>query len=600
MTTLRPVGLLGPLTALLVGVLGVVPAPAGDTKPVKPGQKPPPPQYDHPARDPVRVAAALDREIDRALAAANVSASPPADDAEFLRRACLDLAGRIPTADRAAAFLDSLDPDKRRTLIDELLTSTDYSRHLADLWRPLLAPIDTSKKRPPVDPFAPWLAEQFNRNRGWNDLVAEMLGATGDVKNRPETTFLLTFAENAQPKPDLLAGVIGKVFLGAQLTCAECHDHPFAPWTQDDFWGVAAFFGRLRNTGTKGPPWVLTEDPDPKPLDVKNGGVERPAVKPGGAIVVPGTGGNKGAGREVPAKVLGGEPLRLDDEAPFRPRFVAWLTGADNPYFARAFVNRAWAQLFGRGLVNPVDNLHADNPPSHPAVLDLLAREFAASGFDVKHLYRCICLSSAYQRTSRPAPGNERDEKLFGRMSVKPVGPEALYDSLLVVYGAGPVDKNAPSGKPGVKPTGDKPAGMKPVVKPDAGKPDAGKPMPPKPEAGKPASGPSNPREEFALFFRGEGGAEPGEFAHGIPQFLRRMNGEAFNAPAPVVDRLVRSGAGADEAVEALYLTALSRRPTARERELMGKFLASRPTPAEGYAGVLWVLLNSGEFALNR
>src|SRR5262249_21025082 len=151
-------------------------------------------------------------------------------------------------------------------------------------------------------------------------------------------------------------------------------------------------------------------------------------------------------------------------------------------------------------------------------LLGLLAREFAASGFDVKHLYRCMCLSGAYQRTSRPVPGNERDEKLFGRMAVKPVGPEALYDSLLVVYGVRE-NKNAPSGKPGVKPTGEKPPGVKPGPKPEAGKPmppkpdaakpDASKPMPQKPEAGKPSFGPSNPREEFALFFRGEGGAEP-------------------------------------------------------------------------------------------
>src|SRR5262245_25028908 len=197
-------------------------------------------------------------------------------------------------------------------------------------------------------------------------------------------------------------------------------------------------------------------------------------------------------------------------------------------------------------------------------------------------------------------------------MAVKPVGPEALYDSLLVVYGAS-ANKNALPSKTGVKPTTDKPTGVKPgskpealkadpgnLRKPDTGKPEAVKPMPPKPAAGKPGSGPSIPREEFALFFRGEGGGEPGEFAHGIPQFLRRMNGEQFNAPAPVVDRLVRSGVGTEEAIESLYLTALSRRPSPRERELMAKYIASRPRSAEGYAGELWALLNSGEFVLNR
>src|SRR5207249_7482346 len=131
--------------------------------------------------------------------------------------------------------------------------------------------------------------------------------------------------------------------------------------------------------------------------------------------------------------------------------FVDWLMRKDNPYFARAYVNRTWAQFFGRGLVNPVDNMHDGNPPSHPALLDSLAAEFAASGFDTKHLVRSICNSQAYQRTSRPASGNEKDTELFSHMAVKPVAPEALYDSLTVVYGVN-ADKNAPTGKPGVKP----------------------------------------------------------------------------------------------------------------------------------------------------
>lgn len=581
-----------PLAVAAACVLLLTPtAPAADDpKPAKPGVKPVP-QFEHPARDPAPVAAAIDRILDQRLAEAKVPASPLADDAEFLRRAYLDIAGHIPTAEQARAFLDGTDPDRRRKLIDELLASPGFGRHLADLWRPLLAPRDPANTKPQADKFSPWLAEQFNRNRGWDALAAEMLGATGDVKDRPETTFLMSHAENAQPKADVLAGAAGRVFFGVQLQCAECHDHPFAPWTQDDFWGLAAFFGKLRNSGTKGPPWALTEDPDPKPVAVKSGGVERPKVKTGGVIVIPSTGGNKGVGREVKPKVLGGQPLALDDAAPFRPRFVTWATGADNPYFARAYVNRVWAQMFGRGLANPVDNLHAENPPSHPAVVDVLAREFVASGFDVKHLVRCVCTTQAYQRSSRPATGNEADAELFSHMAVKPIGPEALFDSLMIVYGVGPADTNAPSGKPG---TG------KPVVKPPVPKPEATKPMPPKPEAGKPAYGPTNPRDDFVNAFRGQGGGESGEFAHGIPQFLRRMNGDAFNAPAPVVDRLVRSGVGTAEAVEALYLTTLSRRPTARERVLMAKYVAGRPSPADGYAGVLWVLLNSGEFALNR
>src|SRR5262249_42880356 len=352
---------------------------------------------------------------------------------------------------------------------------------------------------------------------------SDLLGFAGDVKDRPASTFLMTHGENFQPKPDLLAAAAGKAFLGVQLQCAECHDHPFAPWKQADFWGVAAFFGKVRNTRINGPPYVLTEDADPKPLDVKNGGSPRPTSGPGGAITIPGTGGNKGAGEVVAAKVLGGKPLTLDDAAPFRPTFVEWATGRENPYFARAFVNRAWAQLFGRGLVHAVDNLHADNPPSHPELLDLLAREFADSEFDVKHLYRCVCNSNAYQRSSRALPGNEKDALLLSKMAVKPIGPEAIYNSIETVLGE---NKNASGGGKagGNKPAGTKPAGTKPA-------------------AGKPASPAVSPRDEFVNFFRGQGGAEPGEFAHGIPQFLRRMNGAQFNAGAPMIERLVKEQA---------------------------------------------------------
>jgi hypothetical protein len=533
-------------------------------------------------RDPAPVAAAIDRKIDRRLVAAGVPASPAANDAEFLRRAFLDLAGTIPTPDRAAAFLDSPDPDKRRRLIDELLAAPEFGRHLADMWRPLLAPRDPANTKPQVDRFSPWLAGEFNRNRRWDSLAAELLGATGEVKDRPETTFVMAHAQNFQPMPDLLAAGAGRAFLGVQLQCAECHDHPFAPWKQGDFWGVAAFFGKLRNTGVKGPPYTLTEEPDPKPLAPKQGGVERPSIRPGGAIVIPATGGNKGAGGVMPPKLLGGEPLTFDDAAPFRPRFVAWATAKENPYFARAFANRVWAQLFGRGLVHPVDNLHDDNPASHPTVLDGLAAEFAAGGFHVKHLYRCVCATRAYQRSSRLLPGNEKDNTLFARMAVKPIGPEALYDSLAIVFSETKAGgKAVGSGKPA--------GGLNPAAKPGETK---------KPVTGK-SYGPVNPREEFANFFRGQGG-EPGEFIHGIPQFLRRMNGEAFNATPPVIDRLVREGTSPEAAIDRLYLATLSRRPTADERALMAKYVATRPSPEQGYAGVLWVLLNTGEFVLCR
>jgi RNA polymerase sigma factor (sigma-70 family) len=517
------------------------------------------------ARQVAPVAAAIDREIDRRLAEAHVSAAAPADDAEFLRRVSLDLTGRIPTLQRTVAFLDSTAPDKRGKLIDELLAHPGFGRHLADLWSQRLAPSDPSVNKAGPERFTPWLAEQFNRNRGWDHIVIELLTVEGEERNQPQSAFVMANGTNGQPLPNQLAAATGRLFLGVQIQCAECHDHPFTSWKQADFWGMAAFFGRTR-AGGKNEPRGLTERPDPNPIPAKDGGVDRPAVRSDGAIVIPATGGNKGARKVVPAKFLDGQALTLDDK-PLRPRFASWVTARENKYFARAFVNRTWAQFLGRGFVQPVDNFYDANPPSHPALLALLADEFRASAFDIKHLIRCICNSQAYQRTSRPLPGHEKDDALFSRVAVKVMDPEAFYDSLsLLVDVSKDVRPPAPT---------DSGAGKKLIARP--------------------------PRDEFLHFFRGPSdAAEAGELSHGPPHFLRRMNSQLFNSGSPLIDHLVATESNREAAIEKLYLATLSRRPSAEETRLMTAYLTKRADAQQGYAGVLWILLNSGEFVLNH
>jgi hypothetical protein len=342
-----------------------------------------------------------------------------------------------------------------------------------------------------------------------------------------------------------------------QLRCAECHNHPFAPWKQTDFWGTAAFFSRLRNSSKKGPPFILTEDPDPD--------AERSGSTGGASIAIPDTAG-KAAGQIVRARYLGGAEPDLPAAGPLRPAFAAWVTSANNPYFARAFVNQTWAQFFGRGLVNTLDDLREDNPPSHPALLDLLTGEFHDSGYDVKHLLRCLCNSKAYQRASRALPTNEKDRELFSHMALKPLSAEAFCDSLSVLSAA---DVSAPA--KGIKPS----PGKWPVQSPEA-------------------------REEFVRFFRAQGDTDGNGLQQGIPQFLRRMNGTEFNGGSLLVDGLVHSGAGREQAIEALYLAALSRRPRPEEVELMSGYVSRRSDAAQAYAGVLWILVSSGEFVLNH
>jgi ferric-dicitrate binding protein FerR (iron transport regulator) len=519
-------------------------------------------------RDPRPVAAAIDREVDKRLTEARVPASPPADDAEFLRRVTLDLIGRIPTYEEATSFLNSADPDKRRHWIDQLLDGPEYGLHFGAVWRNLLVPRDATKGgKTQADKFSPWLAEQLNRNRGWNEIVYDLLTIEGDIAQHPESAFVIANSENFQPQADRLAAATARYFLGVQLQCAQCHNHPFAAWKQTDFWSTAAFFGRLHGGSKKGPPFILTEAPQEEPsAPGKKGAPVRPPVLPGAAIQIPGSSG-AAAGRVVKARFLSGEEPALDDNAPYRPRFAAWVTSADNPFFAKAAVNRLWALCFGRGLVNPVDNLHDGNPASHPALLELLANELRASGYDLKHLMRCLCTSVAYQCTSRPLPGNESDAQLFSHMAVKVMTPEVFYDSLATAMAGG----------------------LAPVKK--GSKSVAGKSIAPNLES----------REQFVNAFGAQGEpAEAGEFSYGIPQFLKLMNAGELNHGAPVVARLVKDGAAPEKAIEDLYLTVLSRRPNESEVKMMGDYLRKRGNAENGYAGVLWTLLNSSEFVLNH
>jgi hypothetical protein len=525
-----------------------------------------PPKPARPARDPAPLAAIVDAEVTRALVSRKVPASPPADDGEFLRRVSLDLTGRIPTYRRTVAFLESKDPAKRRVLIDELLERTEYGEHLGTLWANLLAPPQDGKAGKARGPFTPWLEEQLNRNRGWNSIVTDLLTVEGPLKGNPQSAFLMANSEGFRPQPNRIAGAVARAFWGIQLRCAECHDHPFARWKQTDFWGTAAFFGRLRFTGFKGrgiPP-SLTEEVDkaqpPKRKKAKGKKAQIDTLR-GNAIVIPMSAG-RAAGRAVPARFLGGDAPDLSGVKAWRPRFAAWATGANHPYFARATANRLWAHLFGRGLVHPIDKLDSETP-SHPALLDRLARELSRTNFDLKHLLRVLCNTRTYQRTSRTVAGNAKDSTLFSHAALKTMTPEMLLDSVQVVFA---VDKTDPDMRPFR-------GGKKVRIA----------------------------REEFIRFFRPRGeGNEPTVYTHGIPHLLHLLNAPLLNRSAPLVHKLCATDASRAEAITALYLAALSRRPRPAEVKLMTRYLERRKDARSGYTGVLWILLNSSEFVLNH
>ncbi len=364
------------------------------------------------------IAKLIDASIHDQLKTDKAPLAPLTDDAEFLRRVFLDLNGRIPTLEQAQLFLDDKATNKRARLVDELLTSPLFARQYASHYARLI----TAEEPYLRNDLETWLTGQFQKNRGWDAIVRDMITAVG---KGPETAFIMSNVDNKIPQADKLAGSTSRLFLGIQLQCAECHNHPFTGWKQTDFWALAAFYGRTK-VQAKGEPVGVAELP---PTLVKGKG---PAVK-GPAIVIPVSAG-RAAGKAIKAKFLQGAEPEFKDTEPLRPALAAWVTAADNPYFAQAAVNRVWGQLFGHGLVNPIDDLQDDNPASHPQVLRALAEEFRASGFDLKHLVRCILATQAYQRSSRRTT-EMKDDVAYARMKLKVMSPEALYDSLVLATG---------------------------------------------------------------------------------------------------------------------------------------------------------------------
>jgi hypothetical protein len=487
--------------------------------------------------DAAELAAQIDRHVDARLEAERVRPAAPADDAEFLRRASLDLIGVIPTADQAARFLDDADPAKRARLIDALLADARYGEHLADDWQGYLVSPLADDRWARADRLRRWLADRFN-TRTWDRIATELLTATGKVDENPVVVYLV---EGRLPRtvPDL-TDLASRYLLGVRLSCAQCHDHPFVAWRQRDFWGMAAFFAQVQTPGRAKRVYQVGVRDDPTiTLDSLKDGA------PDGFLSRPPT-------------FLGGDELRPDTGVTSRAALAAWMTSPRNPYFARATVNRTWWRLFGRGLVNPVDDMHAANPPSHPELLDLLAKRFIESGFDLKFLTRAIVSSRAYQRTSRPGDAPETQAALFGRMPVKALSAGQLYDSLAAIFG--------------------------PPTRPAGGDPR------------------QSARAEFTQFFGDDGAPDPTAYRRGIPHLLRQMNSGQFagRSLAALAARVAKSGRSADDVAEELFLTVLSRRPTAAEQKVFRDHAARVGSVEPAARELAWALMMTSEFSLNH
>jgi hypothetical protein len=516
---------------------------AGDKSAARPAPKPLAGVPDTPTtKDAAALAKIIDAEVNRKLAEAKLTASALCSDEEFLRRAYLDITGVIPSAEKAKAFLDDKSADKRAKLIDELLADPHFGRRMADIWTAKLFPKDSNNRFVLKEPFYKWLEEQFNKNPGWDKFITSLVTATGTVAENPAVTYFL-----ANRSVDRLTDTTAQHFLGIQLQCAQCHNHPFTGWKQTEYWGMAAFYSKVKADNPKN----ANKGADNSTIGVTEGNTrtKQKDFFPESA-------------KNVSAKFLGGDEPRLGTSDAYRPVLAKWMTGPNNPFFARAMVNRTWAHLFGRGFINPVDDMIEESQPSHPELMAALTKHIATTGeFDLKYLIRAICLSDTYQRTSKLTKENKDDKALFSHMTVKVLAPEQLFDSLCEVTGNLRADAKGPKGPKG------------------AGRPGA--------------------RDAFVNFFlAGADATSPIDYEAGIPQALRLMNSPVANSPAAV-----RSITGAtskpEEAIEKIYLATLSRRPTTEETKDLTAYVDRVGAPT-AYGDILWAVLNSSEFTLVR
>lgn len=486
------------------------------------------------------LSAIIDAEISKKINEEKVTPSAKSTDAEFQRRAYLDIIGRIPTSSETKSFLENTTPDKRVKLVDDLLSDDEFGKHMADIWQALLLPRISDNRRVQTEPLTLWLEKHFNVNTGWDQITKELLTSTGPQDENGSITY---FISNASV--DKMTDSVSKLFLGVQLQCAQCHDHPFVDWKQNDYWGLAAFFMKVQ---AKPPGGKDTSSP----------------------TVTEGKGINKNkkslpeAAKFVPATFLASGEATLNSAEPYRPVLANWLTSKTNPFFSKAMVNRVWAQYFGKGLVDPIDDMHDGNPATHPELLEALATQFSASNFDLKFLIRSICNSETYQRSSKPNTSNkETDIALLARMPIKNMTPEQLFDSLTTVLGAASkADQKLAKGK-----------------------------------AAK--NQPKGARSQFVAFFQPEEGASALSYETGIPQILRLMNSPQMNS-ANIIQRLVDKNADTKTAIEKVYLSVLNRMPTDEESLRMTNFLSQATDKNKGLGDMLWVLLNTSEFTLNH
>ncbi len=487
----------------------------------------------------------VDQHVFAQLKKLGLPPSALCDDATFLRRVTIDIAGRLPTLEEAEQFLADTRPNKRQILVDTLLDSPDYAEYFANKWSAILR----NKRRTDVDrratfAFHAWIRDSFLANKPYDQFVAEILTATGQPDVNPPTAWYREVSDQAAQVEDT-----AQLFLGLRIQCARCHHHPFEKWSQQDYYGLAAFFSQVAKKRADQP------------------GLERIYHRPSAPQAQ-----NPKTGKAVPPTGLGGPSFQVPPYMDARQMLVEWMRAPDNPFFARALVNRYWKHFFGRGLVEPEDDMRVTNPASNPELLDALARDFVEHGFDLKHLIRTICLSDTYQRSAEPNQWNRDDKQNFSRYYPKRLHAEVLLDAINRV-----TDSATDFG--GV------PIGTRAVQLPDNGFNTYFLTVFGRPEASSACECERSSDANLAQSLHLLNSAE-------IQNKLTANDGRAA--------RLAADQRPLAERVRELYLVAFSREPTAEELAIAQAYLDKTGDARRAFEDIVWALINTKEFLFNH
>ncbi len=480
-------------------------------------------------------------------------------DELFVRRAYLDITGTLPTPAQVQAFVADRRPDRRDRLIDALLETPEYAYYFANRWADVLRVKRGNQNNQSGRVFATfafhdWIRQSIARDKPYDQFVREILAATGDEMKSPPTMWYRDLQ-----KPEQFVDDACQLFLGVRMACAQCHHHPYEKWSQDDYWGMAAFFAALgrKNQPTPG----LVQNQQQARLVIFNKG--------SGTVI------NKRTGQTAVMKPLDGAATKLESGEDPRQRLVEWMVEKDNPFFARAVANRYWAHFFGKGIVDPVDDMRVTNPPSNPELLDALAKELVEHGYSLKHLVRVICKSRTYQLSSAPNEFNKQDKKAFARYYPHRMSAEVLYDAVSQVTGSPATFQGLPT---------DKHAPNRAIMLPD---------------------------EAFPSYFLDVFGRPQRISAcecervneANLAQVLHLLNSQEIQGklarPGARAEQLAKDPRPDAQKVEELFLWALARRPTQAQLDLaLANIQQHAKDRRQAYENIIWALINTKEFVL--